>query len=160
MSGRDFLRLLGHEEKLALADPSEVVMLSYRKKSEGYLASARLLVRHDRFEEAVPLVYYSMYYSVMALLARTGIRCENHAGTIILLREIFGVDESPLEEAKRERIDTQYYVDRTVTRHEVSDLTMTAETFNNRLLDVIERLGAREITRYRNALEALLVARG
>jgi uncharacterized protein (UPF0332 family) len=133
------------------------VTLSYLKKSEGYLASSKLLLDHGRFEEAVPLAYYSMYYSVIALLSRTGIKCENHAGAIILLREIYAVDESPLEEAKKERIDTQYYVDSTVTEHDVRDLIRTAEVFNSQLLDRIDRLGSREIGTCRNTLERLLV---
>ncbi len=156
MSGRDFLRTLHHEQKLELVSPGEGIALSYLKKSESYLASAKILLDHGRFEEAVPLTYYSMYYAVTALLFRTGIRCENHAGAIILIRDIFGINESPLNKAKRERIDTQYYIARTVTGQDVGDLVKAAEMFTSQLRDRIDRLGTREITRYRDALKDLL----
>ena len=157
MSERDFLRRLSREGRLEIVQPREEIKISYLKKSESYLVSAKLLLGHEHSEEAVPLVYYSMYYSVTALLFRTGIKCENHAAAIILLRELFGIDESALEKAKRERIDTQYFVDSTVTRLDVEDLIRAAETFNSRLLDVIDRLGNKEISRYRSTLKTMLV---
>lgn len=157
MSGQDFLRRLHREQKLEIIHPTDEVKISYLKKSGSYLASAKLLLDHGRYEEAVPLAYYSMYYSVMALLFRTGIKCENHAAAIILLRELFGIDESAQKKAKRERIDTQYYVDSMVTGLDVEDLIRAAETFNSRLLDVIDRLGNKEIFHYRSTLKTMLV---
>jgi uncharacterized protein (UPF0332 family) len=38
-----------------------------------------------------------MYYSVLALFFATGIKCENHTAAIILLREIFAIDNGDLE---------------------------------------------------------------
>jgi len=43
------------------------------------------------------MAYYSMYYSVLALFFATGIKCENHTAAIILLREIFAIDNGDLE---------------------------------------------------------------
>jgi len=128
---------------------------AYRKKAESHLVSARLLLDNDLFEQSVSMAYYSMYYSVMALFFASGIKCENHAAAIILLKEIFGRDNSEIEDAKRERIDKQYYVTSTPVREEVVTLIRTAETFNADLRDFTDRLTSRDIEEYRNNFSAL-----
>jgi len=49
-----------------------------------------ILVR--RVEETVSMAYYSMYYMLLALLFKTGIKCENHSGAMILLERLYGID--------------------------------------------------------------------
>lgn len=115
MKGRKFLHDLFLEGKIRIVDPSENVGKAYLKKSNSHLASAKILRDNEHYEEAVSIAYYSMYHAVMALFFRTGIKCENHSATILLLKEIYGIDNAPLSDAKRERIDKQYYVDTTTT---------------------------------------------
>ncbi|MDD1660485.1 MAG: HEPN domain-containing protein, partial [Methanomicrobiales archaeon] len=93
-----------------LVAPSQEISGSYLAKSDSFLESARILREAEHLEEAVSMAYYSMYHAMTALLFRAGIRCENHAGAIMLLEELFGMDISALDEAKRMRVDTQYYV--------------------------------------------------
>ena len=112
----------------------------------------RLLRDNERFEESVSLTYYSMYYSVLALFFATGIKCENHSAAIILLDEIFGIDNSAIKSAKSERIDKQYYVATAPVRSEVVTLIKTAELFNAELLDVIDRLTKDKIDSFRKKL--------
>jgi uncharacterized protein (UPF0332 family) len=107
---------------------------------------------NERFEETVSLAYYSMYYSVLALFFATGIKCENHTAAILLLHDIFGIDNSAIESAKSERIDKQYYIATAPVRSEVAALIKTAETFNAGLLDVIDRLTNEKIDSARKKL--------
>jgi uncharacterized protein (UPF0332 family) len=111
---------------------------------------------NDLFEQSVSMAYYSMYYSVMALFFASGIKCENHTAAIILLKEIFGRDNSEIEDAKRERIDKQYYVTSTPVREEVVTLIRTAETFNAELRDFTDRLTSRDIDRFREKFAAMI----
>lgn len=129
---------------------------AYRKKAESHLVSARLLLDNDLFEQSVSMAYYSMYYSVMALLFASGIKCENHSAAIILLKEIFGRDNSEIEDAKRERIDKQYYVTSTPVREEVVTLIRTAENFNAELRDFTDRLTSRDIDQFRKKFTAMI----
>ena len=94
LTKQGFLKKLYNDKDLQLVAPNDVVKAAYLKKSESFLASAKLLRDNERFEESVSLTYYSMYYSVLALLFATGIKCENHSATIILLDDIFGIDNS------------------------------------------------------------------
>ncbi len=152
MTKQGFLKKLYKDKTLQLVAPNAEVKAAYLKKSESYLASARLLQDNGRFEESVSLAYYSMYYSVLALFFATGIKCENHTAAIMLLEDIFGIDNSAIESAKSERIDKQYYVATAPVRDEVIALIKTAESFNAELLDVIDRLTNEKIESIRKKL--------
>ncbi len=159
MRRKGFFSRLHEEEALQLVDPSSEVKTSYLKKSESYLVSAKILLANDRLEESVSMAYYSMYYGVLALFFRTGIKCENHSASIILLKEIFDMDNSEISSAKRERIDKQYYVDFSIAKEEVEELIGSAEEFNSKVLELIERLNAEKIAKYRGRLGRLLKQR-
>lgn len=150
------MKKLYNDKDLQLVAPNDVVKAAYLKKSDSFLASARLLQDNERFEESVSLVYYSMYYSVLALFFATGIKCENHSAAIILLDEIFGIDNSAIKFAKSERIDKQYYVATAPVRSEVITLIKTAELLNAKLLDVIDRLTKDKIDSFRKKLLKLI----
>ena len=102
------------------------------------------------------MAYYSMYHAMTALLFRAGIRCENHAGAIMLLEELFGMDISALDEAKRMRVDTQYYVDRALTMEDVEELIRVAGDFHDRVHDRIDRITMEEITKVLKMLEWMI----
>jgi uncharacterized protein (UPF0332 family) len=97
-----------------------------------------------------------MYYMVLALLFKTGIKCENHSGTVILLESLYGIDNSRIVAAKRDRIDKQYYVDFAITAGDVRDSVEEAEAFCADLLDYMERLHQGDISRIREAAVRLL----
>jgi len=156
MGTADFLRRLHKEESLQLVEPSESLKDAYHSKSEGFLSSAKLLLDNDRLEEAVSLAYYSMYYSVLALLFRTGIKCENHTAAAMLLKLVFEKDPADLVKAKAERIETQYYIDTELTREEVRHMVLMAETFDGEMFDLVERMTAGDLEKYRSELKNIL----
>ncbi len=151
----NFLAKLFDERKLQLVDPSEEIKQSYLKKSENNLISAKILLENNKLEESVSLVYYSMYHMLTALLFKTGIKCENHSASIILLNELFSIDNSGIFFAKKERVDKQYYTDFYVTKQEVIEAVKTAEDFNKKLLDFISKLNNQKIKKYREKFKIL-----
>ena len=156
MRKQGFLDKLHREGKIRIVEPSVQVQEAYRKKSESYLASAKILFENGRLEETVSMAYYSMYYMVLALLFATGIKCENHSGAIILLENLYGIDNTRIAAAKRERIDKQYYVDFAITVEDVRDSIEEAEAFYADLLDYMERLHQGDISRLREEAARLL----
>ena len=156
MKESDFFNRLQEEGKLQLVPPSEEIMTSYLKKSDSHLISAKLLLENDRLEESVSLAYYSMYYMLLSLFFRVGIKCENHSAGIILLKELFSIDNSLISYAKKERIDKQYYVDFKIMKEEVKELIEAAEIFNSKILDFIEKLNSEKIAEFRIKMETLL----
>jgi len=98
-----------------------------------------------------------MYYNVLALFFKIGIKCENHTASIILLKKIFGLDNDIIKKVKKERVDKQYYVDFSITKEEVDKIIKTAERFNAERFDHIESLNRSMIEEYRkNAREILI----
>jgi len=156
MKKTNFLNKLHNEGKLKLVEPSEEIKESYLKKSESHLSSAKILLQNSRLEEAVSMAYYSMYYTLTALLYKTGIKCENHTATIIILKEIFNTDNEKIAFAKKERIDKQYYVDFQITKKEVKELINATEEFNTTLLNKIARINREYIHKHREKLKNLL----
>jgi uncharacterized protein (UPF0332 family) len=156
MKRKSLFKKLNLEGRLELVEPSRAIESSYLKKSESHLSSAKLLLENERLEETVSLTYYSMYYTSQALLFRTGIKCENHTATIILLKKVFGIDNTDIKSAKKERIDKQYYIDLRVVEEEVHELIETAEDFNSRIYDFIDRLSNEKVNEFRKKTKELI----
>jgi len=149
MKKADFLHKIIKEGKLQLVEQSEIMQSSYLKKSESYLASAKILLQNEKLEESVAMIYYSMYYITLALFFRTGIKSENHTATIILLKDIFKIDNSALSFAKTERLDKQYYVDFHIAKEEIDKLIERADKYNAMIYDFMEKLNNDMITEFR-----------
>lgn len=152
----EFLHKLYAQGHLRVVEPSDELKVAYLRKSESYLISARILLDNYRIEEAVSMTYYSMYYMVLALLYKTGIKCENHSGAIILLKKLYNLENNAIEEAKRERVDKQYYVDFSITREEVEDLLASAEEFNAGILEYTERMSRSDAGRLQKTFHELI----
>ena len=82
-----FLNKLFKKNVLEIVEPSEEIKESYVKKSENSLISAKILLKNEQLENSIALSYYSMYNMLTALLFKTGIKCENHNGSIIILKD-------------------------------------------------------------------------
>ena len=102
--------------------------------------------------------YYAMYHSLIALMFKCVIKCENHTANILLLKELF--NENGLYKiilnAKEERIDKQYYVDFEVTKKDVDELILKAQEFTTKIKLKIENLTNNEIEAVRKRLRSIL----
>ena len=156
MKKAGFLKSLNKEQKLRIVEPSEDMKQAYIEKSSASMKSAEILLQNSLLENSVPMAYYSMYNMLMALFFKVGIKCENHAGSIILLKELFEIDNSKIEFAKKERVDKQYYADFDISRKEVENLILMAKDFNSNLYDFIDRMTGKSIVDLRNKLKAIL----
>lgn len=156
MKRTSFLIKLKKEKKIQVVEPSEEIKVAYLQRSEESLRSAKALFQINNLKDSVALTYYSMYYSLLALLFRIGIKCENHTGAIMLLKEIFDINNEKIAAAKKERVDKQYYVDFSVTKEEVSDMIIIAEEFNSQLLHFIDNLNQNKIKKYQEKVTKIL----
>lgn len=147
----DFLSRLKTEGKLLLVDPSIEICNSYLGKAENSLRSARILLDNDLYENSVSMSYYAMYNSLTALLFRVGVKCENHAGSIIVFRELFGRKDlyRKISYAKKERIDKQYYVSLILTEKSAEELYRKAEDFLLEIKLMIQNIRLEDISKLR-----------
>ncbi len=161
MKKQNFLNKLKMERKLILIDPSEEICESYLEKADNCFKSAKILLENNLFENSISSSYYAMYDTLTALLFRTGIKCENHTGSIQLLKELFNREDlyKIMVFAKEERIDKQYYVNSksnvVLTKDSTKDMINKAETLMLQLKLIINILNNEEINNARKKLEEL-----
>lgn len=155
-----FLNKLKKDGKLELVEPSEDICDSYSEKSANCLKSAKLLLQNNLYENSIGMSYYAMYNPLLALLFRVGIKCENHGGSILLLRLLFTEEElyKLISDAKKERIDKQYYVTTEkdeITQEIAEELSNNAESFILKMKLVIKNLNNDRIDELRKKFETI-----
>ena len=155
-----FLNKLKKEGKLELVEPSEDICSSYSDKSANCLKSAKLLLQNNLYENSIGMSYYAMYNLLLALLFRAGIKCENHSASILLLKLLFGKDDlyNLISDAKKERIDKQYYVTTEkdeITKEIADELLNNAEDFVLKVKVVIKNLNNDFIEELREEFETI-----
>jgi len=148
MKKPNFLNKLYKENKIKEVEPSEDIAKAYLEKAVKSLSSAKALLELGNLEDSVAMSYYSMYYSLLALLFRIGIKCENHTAAIILLKKVFDIDNTPISKAKTERIDQQYYIDFSISKEETNTGIISSEEFNAEIKDFIDRINNEKIKQY------------
>ena len=153
MKKQNFLNKLKKQKKLELVESSEEIKSSYLEKSESNLDSAKILLEKNKLEESISLSYYSMYNSLLALLFKIGIKSENHSASIILLKRIFGINNSEIREAKKERIDKQYYIDFQITKQEAKNAIEIAEDFNSQILNFLAKINKKDVQEFRKIFQ-------
>lgn len=156
MKSVDFLAKLQRQGKLQIVEPSKEISEAYLEKSGKSMNSSKATLKVGSCGDSIALSYYSMYYSVLSLLFRIGIKCENHTVVLILLKDIFGIDNKKVFAAKKRRVDTQYYVDLSVTKEDAQTRIEDAEKFNSELLEFVDNLNQDQIKKYREKASRIL----
>lgn len=161
MKKQDFLNKLKKEEKIELVEPSEEICKSYIEKADNCLKSAKILLQNKLYENSISMSYYAMYDSLLALLFKTGIKCENHSGSILLFKKLFDQNDlfKTISFAKKERIDKQYYVTSKhniiLTDRSTKDMLLKAEKFLIQIKLLIKNLNTGEIGNIREKFESI-----
>lgn len=158
----NFLNKLNKEGKLKLVESSEIIKTSYLEKAENSLKSSKILLKNNLYENSISMSYYVMYNSLIALLYKIGIKCENHTGSILLLellleqKDLAGIILS----AKEERIDKQYYVtykdEFQLNEKSTKEMMEDAEKFLIEMKLVIENTKNEDVLNYRKKLANVL----
>ena len=150
-----FLKKLKRKGIMGLVEPSEEMKSSYLIKAENCLKSAKILFQSQLYENSTSEAYYCMYNSLLALLFKIGIKCENHSASIILFDKLFENKEMVkiISWAKGERIDKQYYVETQqivkVTKESCNEMIIKAEDFLVKMKLLINELSNEKINSVR-----------
>ncbi|WP_298667920.1 hypothetical protein [uncultured Methanofollis sp.] len=93
-------------------EPNDTPAGAYLKKAEDATDTMHSVASNDW---KISTGYYSLYFSLYAVLMKIGIKSENHTCTIALLQHFPGNFFTPdecemLEKARQARTETQYYV--------------------------------------------------
>ena len=156
-----FLNKLKKEDSLKLVDPSDEISKSYLIKSDKCIKVAKLAFDANIYDNAVSEAYYSIYNTVMSLFFKCGIKCENHSGSVCLIKDIFELNELYFifSEFKKDRIDNQYYItsidSEPINKLKCSERILTAQKFNLNLRSHINQLTLQQINEFRKKIEKL-----
>lgn len=145
----------GKKEGLSLVEPNSDLAKAYIKKAEEALESMKINIIRDW---KISTAYYAIYFSLYAVLMKLGIKCEIHSCTIEFakrfLKEYFEEAELEfVEESLKARIDSQYYVDRTVQDEQYNKMILKAPEFLVKCKSVIIKLNEKKVNEIRNEFQ-------
>ena len=130
----------------------------YFEKAENALRAVKTLEGNKEWQ--ISSAYYSMYFSLYAILMRIGIKCEIHACTIEIMKKAltkyFSNEEiNLLQKSLTARVDSQYYTDRDVKEEQRITMVENASKFHLKCKEIALKLTSKEILSIRE-----LIAKG
>ena len=142
---------------IELIDPNSNLAEAYLGKAEESLETMRLVESRDW---KISAAYYTMYFSLYAILMKIGVKCEIHKCTIecmnSFLTDHFDTEEYRLmKESLEARIDAQYFIDRNVTDTFFKDMMCKAPDFLVKCKSAVLKLDERKITQIRTKIEKM-----
>ncbi len=150
---------LKQKNGVELVEPNDNLAQAYIKKAESSLRAASVLKDNQDWE--ISSSYYTMYFSLYAILMKIGVKSEIHSCTITLmeqfLKDFFTYDEIELiEKAQKARIDTQYYSDRNISDRIYYRMRSERAGFLAKCKETISNLTEQEICKIRDSLKKLI----
>lgn len=133
---------------LELIEPNVNLMNAYLMKAEKALNAASVLKENKEWEIASS--YYSMYFSLYAILMKIGIKCEIHSCTLSFIKYFLSnhfTDEEIdlIEKSQKARINLQYYSDRDISEELYKQIKKEVPFFSTKCKEVLNNLTEKEI---------------
>jgi len=146
---------VGKKEGLSLIEPNNDLANAYLKKAEEALESIRVNIIKDW---KISTAYYTIYFSLYSLLMKLGVKCEIHSCTIEFvkrfLNEFFEENELDFtEDSLKARVDSQYYIDRTVPDEQYNKMIQKAPEFLVKCKAVLIKLNEKKINEIRGKFQ-------
>jgi len=140
---------------LELIEPNEELTKAYVKKAENSLRAAAMLKDNKDWE--ISSSYYTLYFSLYAILSKIGIKSEIHSCTISFMKNFlnnyFTEKEIELiEESQKARIDAQYYSNRNISDELYKKIENNTALFLARCKEILNELNEDSIQKIRNNL--------
>src|SRR3989338_1635906 len=142
---------IGKKEGLSLIEPNSNLADAYIQKAEEALASMQVNIIKDW---KISTAYYTIYFSLYSVLTKIGIKCEIHSCTIEFAKRFLSHyfekgDLEFTEDSLKARIDSQYYVDRTVPDEQYSKMIKKAPEFLVKCKSILIKLNEKRINEIR-----------
>ena len=140
------------KDGLKAVEPNEKLSKSYLEQAKfSLLRAEKDLNDHDLLWATVAM-YYAEYYALYSFLQRIGLKCENHACSILAATFLLGEEKTKtINEHKEKRIDAQYYIkvdQEDKVKAMLQEAKMSVSTFD----ELISNLSEDNIKFYRNKI--------
>jgi len=137
---------------LRLVEPNERLSNSYLRQAKSSLLRAEKDLNDKDLLWATVAVYYAEYYALYSFLQRIGVKCENHACSILAVTFLLGEDKtSTINLHKDKRIDAQYYM-KVDQAPKISSMLREAKIFVSNFDEMASKLTENEIRSYRELI--------
>jgi len=139
---------------ISLVEPNSNLAKAYIKKAEEALESMRINTVRDW---KISTAYYTMYFSLYAVLTKIGVKCEIHTCTVEFARNFLKgyLEEKEilfLADSLKARVDAQYYVDRNVPDLQFEDMIRKAPIFFVKCKNILLKLTEAKINGIRSQI--------
>ena len=146
---------LGKPSGIEIIGPNSNLATAYVEKATNALATLRQVSDRDW---KISTSYYTMYYSLYAILMKIGIKCEIHQCTLEFMRQfltglITEEDTKLINDAFKSRNDSQYYVNRKVPDEVYSRITVKATGFMLKCKTILNTITDKQTQEIRHALK-------
>jgi len=126
-------------------ESSRELVKAYLRRADKALASAKILLEHDKLEDSASRAYYAIFHAAQAILTTKGLRAKSHKGVRILFEEHIikkGIMSEEFHDYFDEAFDlrqlSDYEAPKTMKKDQVKDIVIKAEKFVNAVRDLIK----------------------
>ena len=129
-----------------------IFLTSYLEQAKSSLLRAEKDLDDKDFLWATVAIYYSEYYALYSFLQRIGVKCENHACSILATTRLLGEDKTrTINQHKDKRTDAQYYM-KVDQEAKIRAMLQEAKIFVSNFDELISKLSESEIESYRSII--------
>ena len=126
-----------------------IFLTSYLEQAKSSLLRAEKDLDDKDFLWATVAIYYSEYYALYSFLQRIGVKCENHACSILTVSLLLGEEKTKtINEHKDKRTDAQYYM-KVDQEAKIRAMLQEAKIFVSNFDELISKLSEKDIVEYR-----------
>lgn len=139
----------GLKDGLKVVEPNERLSKSYPEQAKSSLQRAEKDLNDNDLLWSTVTIYYAEYYALYSFLQRIGIKCENHACSIIAVAHLLGEDKTKIiNQHKDKRIDAQYYM-KVDQEAKIRTMLKEAKLFFADFDKLVSNLSEKEVSDYR-----------
>ena len=140
------------KDGLKIAESNDRLSKSYLEQAKSSLLRAEKDLEDNDLLWSTVAVYYAEYYALYSFLQRIGVKCENHACSILAVTLLLGSDRTKIiNEHKGKRIDAQYYM-KVDQENKIKIMLQEAKSFVSEFDELVSNLSEKEINLYRNKI--------
>jgi uncharacterized protein (UPF0332 family) len=141
------------KDGLKIVEPNERLSKSYLEQAKSSLLRAEKDLNDKDFIWATVKIYYAEYYALYSFMQRIGVKCENHACSILATNVLLGEDKTKtINLHKDKRIDAQYYM-KVDQETKIILMLQEAKMFVSNFDEIISNLSEADIKKHRNNIK-------
>jgi len=149
----------GKKEGIQLIEPNENLSKGYIEMAEAAIGTMNR-EKGLNMQFAISACYYSMYYSLYAILMKIGVKCEIHTCTLEFMKSVLNdfyskEDFKIIDKAFDARNTSQYYVDKIVSKEDIDFIMSNASYFLSKSKEILSKINEKDVKRIRAKIEKL-----